>query len=84
MRHPLRTLLYELLIEPMFELWQRMRGLLYPWHDPGTTIGDPVASSNLTDPAALPTRPSLPKPWCNSELQPELPGTVFFRHRRLG
>jgi hypothetical protein len=62
MLHPLRTLLYELLIEPMVELWQRMRGLLYPSHDPGTTIGDPVLASDLTDPAALPVRRSLPKP----------------------
>jgi hypothetical protein len=62
MLHPLRTLLYELLIEPMVELWQRLRGLLYPKNGPGMTIGGTVLSSDLTDPAALPPRRSFPKP----------------------
>ncbi len=52
MLHPVRTLMYELLIEPVVELWQRMRGL----------PGDPASSSNLTDPLAIPPRSSLLKP----------------------
>jgi hypothetical protein len=60
MLHPLRTLLYELLIEPIVQLWQRMRGM-YPWHNSGTTIGDPVLLSDPNDPAARPVRRSLPK-----------------------
>jgi hypothetical protein len=55
---PVRTLLYELFIEPIVELWQRVLSIPGFWNGDST----PVLSSDPTGPATLPSRRSLPKP----------------------
>ncbi len=59
MVHPVRTLMYELLIEPMVELWQRVRGIVYPAEDAGA---NDQQLRHPNDREALPTRHPLPKP----------------------
>jgi len=42
MLHPLRTLLYEMLIEPMVEIWRRVAAVVSPWRHSATMIGEAV------------------------------------------
>lgn len=51
--------MYELLIEPMVELWQRVRGIVYPAEDAGA---NDQQLRHPNDREALPTRHPLPKP----------------------
>lgn len=60
--HPLRTLLYELLVEPVAELSQRVWRVLGLTEDPVTKAGVPVLLTDPTGPAGLQSHRSLPKP----------------------
>ena len=61
MLHPVRTLLYGLLIEPIVELWRRVADLVSPSSDSATALGKSVLLTNPSDPEGLPVRGSLPK-----------------------
>lgn len=63
MTHPLRTLLYELFVEPIVELWQERRHEGAPplrsrfWSD---RVGGPTSSFFTADLAALPVASAPP------------------------
>ena len=62
MDHPIRTLLYELFIEPGARRLERMWGFVHPSYDRNPKTDTPALLTEPTGPVALPSRHPRPKP----------------------
>jgi hypothetical protein len=62
MDHPMRTLLYELFLEPVAQRLERMWDFVRQSPDRATETGPPGLLTEPTGPAALPSRRPRPKP----------------------
>ena len=61
MDHPMRTLLYELFLEPVAQRLERMWDFVRQSPDRATETGTPSFINRPTGPAALPSRRPRPK-----------------------
>jgi hypothetical protein len=62
MDHPIRTLIYELFLEPVAQQLERMWGFVYRSYERNPTMNTPALLTEPTGPITLPSRRPRPKP----------------------